>query len=225
MTQKIRVLIKIFVFSILGTILFATWVNISFEWNYSKINASDNYTKLKSATAAIIPGAAVYGKKPSPVLLDRLRSGLILYKTRKVQKILLSGDNGNQFYNELKPMLNFMVKNHVDKKDIFVDFEGYRTFDTMYRARHIYDVKDAIIVTQKFHQPRAAYLALKVGIDVACFEADRRVYKDEYYNRMREFLARTLAWFDINILYAAPEIDPEYKHPISGDGTTSWKGL
>ncbi|MCB1192598.1 MAG: YdcF family protein [Leptospiraceae bacterium] len=225
MAHKIKFLCKVILFLFVALFLFATWVNLSFEWDYTQMNASNNYIQLKDATTAIIPGAAVYGKKPSPILLDRLKSGLLLYNKKKVKKILLSGDNGNQFYNELKPMIKFMVENKVNKEDIFVDYEGYRTFDTMYRAKYIYNVTDAIIVTQKFHQPRAAYLALKVGIDASCFEADRRKYKDERYNRLREFLARTLAWFDMNFRFTTPTINANHKHPISGDGTTSWKEL
>ncbi|MBK7053456.1 MAG: YdcF family protein [Leptospiraceae bacterium] len=176
---------------------------------------------MHDSTVAIVLGAAVYGNKPSPVLSDRLKSALILYKKRKVKKILLSGDNGTRSYNELKPMLNYMLKNKVKKEDIFVDNSGFRTLDTLLRAKYIFQIKDAIIVTQRFHQPRAAFIAEKIGIKVSCFESDTGEYKDDTKNRFREFFARNLAWFDLNLMSDVSYTGKPY--PISGDGTETWK--
>lgn len=202
-------------------LFFSICIDLSFEINYISINSGDDYKKLKDSTVAIVLGAAVYGNKPSPVLNDRLKSALVLYKKRKVKKILLSGDNGTRSYNELKPMLNYMLKNKVKKEDIFVDNSGFRTLDTLLRAKYIFQINDAIIVTQRFHQPRAAFIAEKIGIQVSCYESDSGEYKDETKNRFREFFARNLAWIDMNLMSDIKYTGKLY--PITGDGTETWK--
>jgi SanA protein len=211
---------KFFLF--IGIFLLLTIViDLSYEINYLYTPSSSEYTKIPKATVAIVFGAAVYGKKPSPVLKDRLKAALILYQNKRVDKILLSGDNSTKDYNEIRPMLNYMLKNKVKKEDIFVDYAGFRTLDTLMRAKYIFKVEDAIIVTQRFHQPRAVYIASKMGIKVASYEADQRVYKDRIKNRMREFFARNLAWYDLNLLNTHPKFLGEI-HPISEGGNSTW---
>jgi SanA protein len=201
--------------------LFTIVIDLSYEINYLTIVSSKDPTKLPKATVAIVFGAAVYGKKPSPVLRDRLRCALALYQNKKVEKILLSGDNSSSDYNEIRPMLNFMLTNKVKKEDIFVDYAGFRTLDTLMRAKYIFQVQDAIIVTQKFHQPRAVYIAAKMGIRVASYEADQRVYKDKFKNRFREYLARNLAWYDLNLFNTHPKF-LGITHPITENGNQTW---
>ena len=92
----------------------------------------------------------------------------------------------------------------------------------MFCAKYIFKLKDAIIVTQRFHQPRAAFIAEKIGIKVACYESDSGEYKDETKNRFREFLHVTLHGLTINLMS-----DIKYTgKPLSnftGDGTETWK--
>ncbi|WCL49589.1 YdcF family protein [Leptospira sp. GIMC2001] len=190
---------------------------------YEKTNPSKNHRTVPKATVAIVPGAAVYGLTPSPILVDRLRCALYLYRSGKVKKILLSGDNGTAYYNELKPMLQFMLKNGVKKEDVFVDHAGFRTLDTLIRARAVYQVQDAIFVSQKFHQARAHFIARKVGIEMHSYESDMREYKYTNYYRFREILARNLAWVDLILFKTPPRFlgDP---FPIQGSGIPTWKG-
>lgn len=217
-------------FSIITGYLIATMiilsliVDLSFEWNYALIPASKNSDAIPNATVAIVPGAAVYGKKPSPILKQRLQGALKLYQSHKVSKILLSGDNGSVSYNEIRPMLNFMLKHKVRKEDIFVDFAGFRTLDTLYRARLLYEVEDAIIVTQTVHQPRAVYIAQKLGIKISSLEPNRNYRKTKFKNRFREYLARNLAWIDMNLFHTSPKYLGEEKYPISGSGNQTWGG-
>lgn len=198
-------------------------IDLNFELLYKKSDISKNYRTVREATVAIVPGAAVYGKTPSPVLRDRLESALLLYKNKKVKKILLSGDNGSHYYNELKPMLKFMLNNKVRKEDIFVDHAGFRTLDTLIRAKIIFEIEDAIFVSQKFHLPRAMFISKQLGIRIAGYEADRRIYTSEKYNRIREFLARNLAWIDMNLMHTNPRFLGK-PYPISGSGEKTWKG-
>lgn len=198
-------------------------IDYSMGKSYQESLPSKNYRTVPQATVAIIPGASVHGLTPSTVLLDRLRCGLYLYREGRVRKILLSGDNGKADYNELKPMLLFMLNNGVRKEDVFVDHAGFRTLDTLIRARAIYQVEDAVFVSQAFHQPRAQYIAKKVGIRLYSYESDMRKYNKARIFRIREFFARTLTWLDLNILKTAPKYlgDP---FPIQGSGKPTWKG-
>lgn len=207
------------------TVLFliSMMVDMYFEWNYLKYERANYLTihELKPKTAAIVLGAAVYGNKPSAVLVDRLKSALKLYQTRKVKKIILSGDNGKKYYNELTPMLQYMLKNKVKQEDIFMDYEGFRTYDSFHRAKTLFGLKDVIIVTQQFHQPRAAFIAENLGMQVACLEADLRAYKNISKYRIREYFARNLAWLDI--FFTEPLREKEPKFPIEKSGRKTWK--
>lgn len=220
--KKILNLFKI-IFILLCLIFLLSLVSYFFiELNYKKVNSTSDYRTVEPKTVAIVPGAAVYGNTPSPILEDRLKSALILYNYKKVKKILLSGDSGDSKYNELKVMIQFMQKFGVQKEDIFVDNSGFRTFDTLLRAKHIYQIKDAVIVTQKFHQARASFIAEQLGIEVTSYEADLHIYKDELKNTLREYLARNLAILDLYFFYS------NYKYegtifPIEGNGSLTWK--
>ncbi|MEM7181307.1 MAG: ElyC/SanA/YdcF family protein [Spirochaetota bacterium] len=217
-----KYIFRVLAFLFSSAIILSIIIDLSFTFNYSFIQASRTLQNLPQATVAIVPGAAVYGKKPSPVLLERLEGALQLYEKAKVKKILLSGDNGTTSYNEIRPMLNFMLQHKVEKKDIFVDFAGFRTLDTLYRAKKLYEIEDAIIVTQSLHQPRAAYIADKLGIKIAALESNKSTNKPKLKNRFREFLARNLAWIDMNLFHTIPKYLGEEKYPISGSGNQTW---
>ncbi|EQA35198.1 hypothetical protein LEP1GSC047_1608 [Leptospira inadai serovar Lyme str. 10] len=199
-------------------------IDLSIERDYElRTLHAGNYRSLKPATVAIVPGASVYKNAPSPVLKDRLDCALELYRQGKVRKILLSGDNGSRYYNEVKPMLTYVLERNVNQRDVFVDHAGFRTLDTLVRAKEIFQVKDAIFVSQKFHQPRAAFIAKKIGLEFQSYESDRRPYVSGPFSRFREFFARTLAWIDMNLTNTAPKYlgNP---FPIEGSGTKTWKG-
>lgn len=198
-------------------------IDFSFEELYLHTEKYQNHRSAKPATVAVVPGASVYKNEPSAVLKDRLDCALELYHQGKVKKILLSGDNGSIYYNEVKPMLLYILKNEVNEKDIFVDHAGFRTLDTLVRAKEIFQVKDLIFVSQRVYQPRAAFLAKKIGLKFQAFESDRRIYTSGPFSRFREFFARTLAWVDMNLFKTNPKFlgDP---FPIEGSGVKTWKG-
>ncbi|MFB5650196.1 vancomycin high temperature exclusion protein [Leptospira wolffii] len=199
-------------------------IDLSIEWEYeNRTPHAGNYRSLKPATVAIVPGASVYKGIPSPVLQDRLDCAIELYRQGKVRKILLSGDNGTSYYNEVKPMLVYVLERKVYEKDVFVDHAGFRTLDTLVRAKEIFQVKDAIFVSQKFHQPRAAFIAKKIGLEFQSYESDRRLYVSGPFSRFREFFARTLAWVDMNLTNTAPKFLGK-PFPIEGSGVKTWKG-
>ncbi len=198
------------------------YVDSRFEIAYENSIHSANFENFPKAQVAIIPGASVHGRTPSTILSDRLQCGLDLYRSKKVKKILLSGDNGQVDYNELKPMLDFMLKNKVRPEDLFVDHAGFRTLDTLIRAKEVFQVTEAIFVSQSFFLPRAMYLGSELNLKMSAYECNLRVYKKEGFYALREFFARQLAFWDI--LFDTP---PKYlgaPFPIEGSGVATWKG-
>lgn len=202
----------------------AFFIDFYYEINYLRVPSynMENIDQMELYTVAIVPGAGVYRQNPSVVLEDRLNCAAMLYNKKKVKKILLSGDNGTSTYNELTPMLNYMLKKNIKSEDIFMDYAGFRTYDTLSRAKFIYEIKDAVIVTQRFHLPRAVFIAQSLDINVATMESDLRDYKDDFKHRLREFFARNLAWVDIVLAEGYAEFQgPTF--PIDGNGESTWK--
>jgi vancomycin permeability regulator SanA len=170
------------------------------------------------AQAAIVLGARVYADgTPSPMLQDRLDTGIKLYKLGKVDKLLLSGDHGQTDYDEVNTMLAYVLARGVPTWDVFTDHAGFDTYDTMYRAIDVFRVRSALIVTQEFHLARSVYTAQTLGLDCVGVVADIQPYGDETRNRMREWLARGKAIFQLHISHPEPRfLGPPI--PIDGDG-------
>lgn len=154
---------------------------------------------------AIVFGALVWDNgEPSTVLYDRVVTAVELYRAGRVKKILMSGDNPTHQYDEPTVMKDTAVKLGVPEGDIVTDFAGRRTYDTCYRAKEIFEVKRAILVTQEFHQPRALYLCSNIGIDSVGITADRRQYEDTRRWAFREFFSVISAWYEMNFVPFKP---------------------
>lgn len=177
--------------------------------------------KLRKATVAIVPGAGVYGNTASPILHDRLATALLLYRKGTVKKILVSGDHGKRFYDEVNVMRKWLLARDVPRQDIFLDHAGFSTYETLYRADAIFCIKDAIIVTQSFHLPRAMTIAFSRGIRVQGAAADLRSYESIRYLVVRERLARIKDFVYAFVLRPEPTFLGE-QIPISGDSKLSW---
>jgi len=162
---------------------------------------------------AIVFGAKVWDdKSPSPVLYDRIVTAVELYRAGRVEKILMSGDNPSENYDEPTAMKQVAIRLGVPEENVILDFAGRRTYDTCYRAREIFDVRKAILVTQAFHQARALYLCNDLGVNSIGITADRRKYEGERYWAFREFFSKASAWFETNFLPFEPI--QEQKEPI-----------
>ena len=170
-----------------------------------------------SRPVAIVFGAKVGRRGPSHILRDRLDAGIRLYKLGKVGKLLLSGDHGRHEYDEVNAMRTYALERGVKAEDLFLDHAGFRTYATLYRARDVFGVRSAVLVTNEFHLPRAIYTGKRFGLDVVGLSSDARTYRSWLFNDCREFLARTLAWVQVNVTRPRPKylgapID------ITGDG-------
>ena len=162
---------------------------------------------------AIVFGAEV--KKdgtPSAVLRDRVQTAVELYKNGKVEKLLMSGDNRFVDYNEPEAMRQYAVRLGVPDEAIVLDYAGRRTYDTCYRAKEIFQVDSAILVTQGFHLPRSLFLCNAFGIESVGVGADNYYYLKRlrlvWY--IRETLATTQAVWDVYVQHPVPVLgEPE----------------
>jgi SanA protein len=125
------------------------------------------------------------------VLRDRVATAANLYFSGKVQKLLMSGDNTTPYYNEPAAMRQYALELGVPDDDIVLDYAGRRTYDTCYRAKAIFGVENALVVTQMFHLPRALYTCRAMGVEVDGVPAD-----------MREYRRRSLVWWNLRELPA-----------------------
>lgn len=164
--------------------------------------------ELPNKSVAIVFGAGVLpGGRPSLVLADRLLGAIDLYRSGKVEKLLMSGDNSTAYYNEPEAMRRFAVAHGVPNADITLDFAGRDTYDTCYRAKHVFGVHEAILVTQAYHAPRAEYIAEALGIDAVAFAVpEHYVYNAQAAYSAREYLADVKAWWDVEFSHRQPYV-------------------
>lgn len=152
----------------------------------------------ESVRVAIVYGAAVRpGGRLSAVLHDRMETAVSLYEAGYVDKLLLSGDNRSPDYNEPAAMMAYALARGVDANDIQPDYAGLRTYDTCYRARHIFGVETAVLVTQEFHLSRALFTCRQMGIQAIGVESDLRPYARAQWFEIRETGATLRALWDV----------------------------
>jgi SanA protein len=170
---------------------------------------------------AIVFGAGLYRDgTPSAVLRDRVQTAVELYKAGKVEKILMSGDNSTLSYNEPGAMQKYAIQLGVPEEAIVLDYAGRRTYDTCYRAKSIFGVNEALLVTQDYHLPRALFICNALGLKTIGISADRRNYRlDTYiYWRLREIPATFTSFLDLYIWKPKPILgNPEPIYPPDGD--------
>lgn len=170
---------------------------------------------LPKAHTVIILGASVYSDGTlSPILQDRVDTGLKLYRNGKVKRFLLSGDNRSEDYDEVNAMRNYLINLGVPDTHIFIDPAGIDTYDSMYRANAIFEVPSAIVVTQQFHLPRTLFIAKNLGLSYRGYPAESNKYKTEDHLRRREKLANFKALYEL-VSHHIPAAMGE-KIPVSG---------
>lgn len=164
-----------------------------------------NLRTVPARPVAVVFGAGYTRSGLSPILYDRVYTAAQLYKAGKARKLLLTGDNSTVSHNEPEAMRQAALKMGIPKRDIVLDYAGFRTYDSLYRARDVFSVQRAILVTQAYHLPRALYTARALGMDVVGVPADRRDYGPimSHY-QAREFLAIENAWLEAHLTHPVP---------------------
>lgn len=175
--------------------------------------------RVPGTQVALILGARVFSDgRLSLMLRDRVDAGIELYRQGKVQKLLMSGDNRESHYDEVTAMRAYAMRAGVASDDVVRDFAGFRTLDSVYRARDVWGLNELVIVTQDFHLPRALQIAKALGVKAYGFRADRSDYSSRArrHSYAREYLARPLALLDAYIFRTAPHfLGP--REGLSGD--------
>ncbi len=141
----------------------------------------------------LVLGAGVWGDGPSHLLEERLNKGIEIYNTGCTNRILMTGDHGREEYDEVNVMKNFAIEKGAIAEEVFMDHAGFSTYESMYRAKEIFQVKKVVIVTQKYHLYRAIYNARKLGLEAYGIPADGQYNFSlpvRTYNNFRESLAR-----------------------------------
>jgi vancomycin permeability regulator SanA len=164
----------------------------------------DTVQQVPARPVAMVFGAGVnWDGSPSWMLADRLDGGITLYKTGKVQQLLMTGDNVSS--TEVTSMHNYAVRHGVPTSAILDDTAGLRTYDSCYRAVHNFGISRAVLVTQAYHLPRALYLCNAMGIDAVGLKVGLNVdYGNQATYSAREFLATFGSWIDITFTHPAP---------------------
>lgn len=160
---------------------------------------------------AIVLGAGLWRNgSPTPILYDRVASAVALYQAGRATKLLMSGER-NGDYNEPLAMMRLAQSLGVSEADLVPDYAGLRTYDSCYRAKEVFGVTRAVVVTQRFHLDRAMYLCDRLGLDAIGYAADRRRFAPplEAYWQLREYFSTVLAVLDVNVLHPEPELEEQ----------------
>ncbi|MBQ3486508.1 MAG: YdcF family protein [Clostridia bacterium] len=154
--------------------------------------------------------------KPSHMLQDRLDVAISAYRMGLAPKLLMSGDHGREHYDEVNAMKDYAISKGVPSEDIFMDHAGFSTYESMYRARDVFQCERLIIVTQNYHLYRAIHNARAFGLEASGISSDLRSYARQPYFDLREAAARVKDW-----LWCLAKFPPTYLGeaiPIFGDG-------
>ena len=179
------------IIGLIGTIFINLWMikstrNQIFELDSLKDNDFD---------AILVLGCKAYSDRPSLMLSKRLETGVDVYNTIHA-KLLLSGDHGRKDYDEVNIMRDYILDFDISKKDIFLDHAGFNTYDSIYRAKYVFNVKKVVIVTQRYHMYRALYIANKLDLEaIGVLASDIPQKGIMLKNEIREVLSRDKNYF------------------------------
>lgn len=138
----------------------------------------------------VVLGAGIRRDKPSPMLEDRLKTGILLYNNDISNKILITGDHMNDDYDEVTVMKNYLLEHGIPEEDIITDDYGISTYDSIYRVKNVYKSNKVVIVSQRYHLYRALFLSDNLDLESYGVEANLRYYYGQWYREIREILAR-----------------------------------
>ncbi len=182
---------------------------------YGDVQRERRFICANAADAPARPVAIVFGAAGS-ILEDRVTTGVELYNAGKVQKLLMTGDNSRNNYNEPEAMREQAIAEGVPASAIVCDYAGFRTYDSLYRARAIFGVTSALLVTQRYHLPRALFIAHRLGIEAVGVDAAKRHYIGQWSFDLREIAAVEVAWFQATITRPRPKFLGRPEHILQG---------
>lgn len=222
--KKVKKIIKV-VFIVIVIIIAVVGIGVLGTNLYVRYSVKDRIlkpdeAKVEDVDCIIVLGASVQNnEKPSLMLQDRLDRGIELYFAGCAPKLLMSGDHGSMYYNEVAVMKSYAVAAGVPSEDIFMDHAGFSTYESMYRAKNIFKAKKIVIVTQEYHLYRSLYVAKKLGLDVYGVAAEDIKYSGQTYRDLREMLAISKDFCKVILKPEATLMGEEI--PLTGDGNVT----
>ena len=216
--KTLRRLLSIFLcLCILGITTLAVINSIVKLSTGKQIISSEEAAKLEDVDCILVLGCFVKDDgRPSDMLHDRLTRGVELYDLGAAPKLLMSGDHGREEYDEVAAMKQFAIDAGIPSEDVFMDHAGFSTYESIYRAKEIFQADKILIVTQEYHLYRALYIADQLGVEAYGVSSDYHTYVGQFMRDFREMLARAK---DCATCIFKPE--PTYLGeaiPIFGDG-------
>ncbi len=202
----VRVLTRIAFAGIFGVVLFTLvcnkWVELSAGGSHY-----DDPAKIPNNKTGLVLGTSKYlsGGYANPFFSYRMRAAADLFKSGKVEYLLVSGDNGNMSYNEPLEMRKSLIKLGVPQERIYLDFAGFRTLDAVARSSKVFLQDSVTIISQQFQNERALAVARRYGIDAVAFNARDAAVKHSFYTRFREVFARVKLVIDLFIIDKRPK--------------------
>lgn len=182
-----------------------------------RILSADDAAALTDVDCILVLGCSVKADgSPSSMLYDRIVTGTGLYFAGASPKILMSGDHGEEDYDEVGVMKEYAIRAGVPSTDVFMDHAGFSTYESVCRAKEIFGVKKMIIVSQEYHLSRALYIAEHFDIEAYGVSASLRPYTKQTLRDIREVCGRAKD-FCTSIIKPAPTYLGE-KIPLDGDG-------
>ena len=216
--MKKMIKISLIIFVILIAIIFL--INFLVKATTKKqIITEKEASELKDIDCILVLGAGIWGDRPSPMLEDRLLQAISLYEKTVSAKIIMSGDHGRREYDEVNIMKQYAIEKGVPSENIFMDHAGFSSYESIYRAKEIFQAKKIVIVTQEYHLYRSLYIANQLDVEAYGVGADPRKYAGQAYRELREILARNK---DLAKCIFKPK--PTYLGetiPVSGNGNVT----
>ena len=214
--KYVKLIIKVVFIVIIILLLVILGINFYVRLS-SKSDIVNNPDEGKDAI--LVLGAGLRNGKPSPILKDRLDTAIKLYKDGVSKRIIVSGDHGKKYYDEVNVMKDYLIDNGIDSNNIFMDHAGFSTYDSIYRAKNIFQANDIVIVTQEYHLYRSLYLAKRLGLNAVGVSATLRDYSGSLKFEAREILARDKDFFKVMFKPEASIMGDEI--PVFGDGSVT----
>ena len=213
MKKIVIIIISLFVFGGLLVLGINFYVKLMTK---DQIMNREDIALVEDIDCIIVLGAGIWGDGPSPMLEDRLLEGISLYEDNVASKIIMSGDHGRNDYDEVNVMKKYAIEKGISSNDIFMDHAGFATYDSIYRAKEIFEAKKIVIVTQEYHLYRALYIANRLGIEAYGIPSNPRSYSGQFMREIREILARDKDF--VKCLFKPKPTFLGDTIPVSGDG-------
>lgn len=162
---------------------------------------------LPNNRVGLMLGTSKYikGGKINKYYSNRIEATIKLYRSKKIEFVLVSGDNSMGSYNEPRNIYQNLINMGIPKNKIYLDFAGFRTFDSMIRAQKIFGCNNLTIISQEFHNKRALFIAKHIGIEAVAFNAKEVGILEGIKVHSREFIARTAMFLDLYIFKSQPK--------------------